>query len=209
VKRWTIILAARGSETSLDSWLTAANALSDPRVGSSVAAGAAPDRVGAGEVIWTLVLDSDTTPGGVPVVAALLDDAHPITVIDEVEPQPIAARITSMAGPRVLRTLLIRVRPGTPSDLVSGFESALVAMPDHIASIRSWQLSRVDPERHGDGWTHLWEQEFDDAAGFRPYMAHPFHWTGIERWFDPEIPGHIVEEEAHYLSAAPGAILGD
>lgn len=38
-------------------------------------------------------------------------------------------------------------------------------------------------------------------------MTHPYHWTGVERWFDPEIPGFIVDDEAHYLTEVPGAVL--
>ena len=25
------------------------------------------------------------------------------------------------------------------------------------------------------------------------YMLHPFHWTTVDAWFDPEVPDHIVD----------------
>jgi hypothetical protein len=208
VSRWTFILTARPG-ASVDHWLSAANSTAAPGVASSVAARAADDRKGLGELIWALRLVEDARPADIAAVAALLDLDGPVRVVDEVVIEPLASRVVPMAGPRVLRTLLIRVRPDTPAGQIAGLESAIVAMPDYIDTIRSWSLSRLDPARHEFGWTHLWEQEFVQAAGFRPYMAHPVHWTGIERWFDPEIPGYIVEDEAHYLSPSPAAILID
>jgi hypothetical protein len=47
----------------------------------------------------------------------------------------------------------------------------------------------------------VWEQEFPDATAFEiDYMRHPYHWTGVDRWFDEEIPGAIVDPEfANFL----------
>lgn len=209
MRRWTLILASSSNNASVENWLSSANALAAPALVSSVAARAGEDRKGRGDLIWALTLRADAAPTGVGEVAALLERGGPVQVVDEVRVEAIARRMVPMAGPRVLRTLLIRVSPDAPLDRVAGLEAALVAMPDHIEAIRSWTLGRLDPSQHDHGWTHLWEQEFADASGFRPYMGHPFHWTGVERWFDPEIPGHIVEDEAHYLSPAPDAILID
>jgi hypothetical protein len=40
-------------------------------------------------------------------------------------------------------------------------------------------------------------------------MEHPYHWTGVERWFDPEIPGAIVDPDlAHLIRDARGPVLG-
>lgn len=208
MSRWTYVLTARLG-ASVDDWLSAANSMAAPRVASSVAARAGDDRKGLGELVWALRLVEGARPADIAAVAALLDRDGPVHVVDEVVVEPLARRVVPMEGPRMLRTLLIRVRPGTPEGQIADLESTLVAMPGYIDTIRSWSLSRLDPARHELGWTHLWEQEFVEAAGFRPYMAHPVHWTGIERWFDPEIPGYIVEDEAHYLSPSPAPILID
>ena len=50
--------------------------------------------------------------------------------------------------------------------------------------------------------------DYAQARGFRGYMASTYHWTGVERWFDPEIPGSIVVAEGHYLTEVPDAVLG-
>lgn len=204
--RWTVLLAA-GDRSHLDQWIAAANSLVSQDVSFSVAALAGDDRKGLGEVVWSIGTHGPATPTDVPEVAALLDRSGAVQVVDTVAALPFAQREVLMHGPRTLRTLLIRVRPATPPDQIAAMERALVAMPDHIDAIRSWSLSRLEPSDHPTGWTHLWEQEFVDSSGFRPYMAHPMHWTGIERWFDLEIPGHIVSDEAHYLSSTPVALL--
>lgn len=161
------------------------------------AAWAWDDKLGEGDIVW---VGADDRPPAVHQVPGL-------RVTEQIRVEPFAHRQVEGEGARFLRTLLIKVRPGTGPQQVAGLEAALLAMPDHIAAIGSWALSRLDPRATAAGWTHLWEQEFAEIAGFRPYMAHPFHWTGVERWFDPEIPGHIVTDEAHYLSPVPAAVL--
>ena len=68
-------------------------------------------------------------------------------------------------------------------------------MPEHISTIRSWRLSRLaGTGTHRERWTHAWEQEYETLDGLqRDYMLHPFHWAGVDRWFDPEMPNRIVE----------------
>jgi Stress responsive A/B Barrel Domain len=72
-----------------------------------------------------------------------------------------------------------------------------MAMPSHISGIQGWALSRVWPaEEEGRAWTHVWEQEFPDVTAFEiDYMLHPYQWTGVDRWFDQEVPGAIVDPE--------------
>ena len=89
------------------------------------------------------------------------------------------------------------------------FERSLQAMPRHIPEIRSWSLSRVRAERSDERWTHVWEQEYADVAGLRvAYMRSPYHWTGVDRWFDPEMPCSIVEPRlAHMFRWADRPVL--
>jgi Stress responsive A/B Barrel Domain len=117
---------------------------------------------------------------------------------------PVVADHVPFAGARVKRTLLLRVRPGTPDATVRRFEAELAAMPRHITSIRSWALSRTT-----GAWTHVWEQEFADLDGLTgEYLRHPYHWTCVDRWFDSESPRHIVEPAiAHLFRWAEGPVL--
>ena len=62
----------------------------------------------------------------------------------------------------------------------------------YIAAIRNWRLSRVESSQ--GGWTHCWEQEYQDLSGLQhDYMHHPFHWANVDGWFDAEDPKCIVE----------------
>ncbi|MFD0902975.1 Dabb family protein [Actinomadura sediminis] len=117
----------------------------------------------------------------------------------------IASAHVELTGPRVKRTLLLTVRPGTPPGVVAAFEADLMAMPRHIPAIRSWALSRTT-----GAWTHAWEQEFADESGLTgQYLLHPYHWTYVDRWFDAELPTAIVLPRiAHLYRAAPGPVLG-
>ncbi len=94
----------------------------------------------------------------------------------------------------VYRVLLLSIKEGAPTERVAQFEKELFQMPEYISAIRAWQLSRVSEASGSRKWTHVWEQEFSDIDGLMgPYMAHPYHWGYIDRWFDPEHQDHIVD----------------
>ena len=168
----------------------------------------APRGMGADAVTWDLVLDADAphTPGDLladPVAHRL---AGAVTVAVELGLDPVAGRRVPTPAPLVKRTLLLRVRPGVAPDVLARFESDVAEMPEHIATIRSWALSRVT----GTGrFTHAWEQEYASLDGLTgEYMLHPFHWTTVDAWFDPEVPDHVVDPElAHLFASYAGPVL--
>ncbi|MBN7797660.1 Dabb family protein [Parahaliea mediterranea] len=91
----------------------------------------------------------------------------------------------------IKRTALFRLLPHSDADTARRFEQDLLAMPRHIAEIRNWRLSRARPVAWHRAdvapWSYVWEQEFATLDGLTgPYMAHPHHWSHIDRWFDPE-----------------------
>jgi len=161
--------------------------------------------------------DLPGTVGGLGKTWDLTTTARPSAVLpdlsasaDAVPLTPVAAHHVPYAGRRIKRTLLLRLRPGTSDDIRARFEADLTAMPAHITAIRSWALSRVDAARHpSTQWTHVWEQEFTDPDGLNgEYLLHPYHWTHVDRWFDAEIPGAIVEPAiAHLFRWADEPIL--
>jgi hypothetical protein len=111
----------------------------------------------------------------------------------------------------VKRTLLLRVEPDAPYARVERFERELAAMPDHIPAIRNWHLARVAAGgRSSAGWSHVWAQEFETLDGLQgDYMAHPYHWAVVDRWFDPESPERVVAPDfAHVFCAMPRSVLG-
>ncbi|OXR42186.1 hypothetical protein B7C42_05785 [Nocardia cerradoensis] len=153
-----------------------------------------PGSVGGLGMTWDLSCDDiDAAWPGRPAAA----DAVALT--------RVAGGRVAMPGKRIKRTLLLRVRPGTEPAVVDRFEADLAAMPGHIAAIGSWTLSRADHPR----WTHAWEQEFADLDGLNAdYLLHPYHWTCVDRWFDPEIPDSIVDPAvAHLYRWGEGPLL--
>ena len=111
-----------------------------------------------------------------------------------------------MIGPCILRTLLLTVEPSVDWPTVERFERDVARMPEHIPSIVNWRLSRV----RGQGpWTHAWEQEFRFVEDLRvDYLASPYHWGWVDRWFDPEQPSAIVAPAlAHVFCAARQSVL--
>jgi hypothetical protein len=211
MKRWLIIATLDLSEADLtEQWLRSVSLLSAsvPTVALSRASRCLPDSQGAGNVVWDLIVDDDQPLGGIPTLSHFLEaNQAPVLSSEAVPLTAIESGVDRFDGPRVKRTLLISVRPDTPAASVAGLEASLAGMPRHIDSIRSWVLSRVDSTRSSSLWTHAWEQEFVDASAFGPYMSHPYHWTGVERWFDPEIPQSIVESLAHFMCPASDPIL--
>ncbi|MGE2720683.1 Dabb family protein [Mycolicibacterium celeriflavum] len=105
----------------------------------------------------------------------------------------------------VYRTLLLRVQPDTDEATVARFEDDLRLLPRYVASIRRWQLSRIDSAVGASPWTHVFEQEFRDLDGLTgPYLMHPIHWAYVDRWFDPECPDVIVRDRVcHSFCSMP------
>jgi hypothetical protein len=168
----------------------------------------APPGMGAGALTWDLRLEADAphTPGDVLAQEAAHRLAGTVTVATEVGLAPVASARVDLAGARIKRTLLLRVRPDAPVDARGRFESDLAEMPEHITTIRSWALSRTTGR---SPWTHAWEQEFVTLDGLTDeYMLHPFHWSVVDAWFDPEVPDHVVEPIlAHLFAEVDGPVL--
>ena len=156
------------------------------------------DCLRGGDATWDVVSPTFPEPG--------IDGMN---VVDAVAVAPLAGVHVALAGPRVKRTFLFRVQPGTPLRLQEQFEAELVAMPRYIDTIRSWALGRVDHVTGPSFWTHVWEQEFASLDGLSgEYTTNPYHWAGIDRWFDPEIPGAIVDRRlAQWLYEAASPVL--
>ncbi|MGW4534070.1 Dabb family protein [Nocardia sp. NPDC004340] len=197
--RWVILTAppADDADGRLAAFASAASA--NPAVAHCSAGVDLPGSAGGLGALWDLTTES--TPSAVLPGLPGAADLVPLA--------PVHARVVRLDTPRrVKRTLLLTVREGTSPDTVSRFESDLMAMPAHIPAIRSWSLSRVPGHAR---WTHVWEQEFADPDGLNgDYLLHPYHWTHVDRWFDAEIPGSIVDPAiAHLYRWADGPVLGN
>ena len=170
--------------------------------------GVAPPGLGPGAVTWDLVLDADAphTPGDVLAHGAAHRLAGAVVLATEMGLDRIAAGHVDLGGPRIKRTLLLTVRPGSPPDAVARFEADLAAMPAHIDTIASWSLARTTGR---SPWTHAWEQEYAALDGLTgEYMLHPYHWTTVDAWFDPEVPDHVVDPVlAHLFARVDGPVL--
>ncbi|MFI8998468.1 Dabb family protein [Streptomyces sp. NPDC053542] len=193
--RWVALLPAEGAEA-----YNKADKL--PGVSACSAAPDLPGSFGGRGATWDMT--ADRSP------AALAAELGVPAPLDAVALTPVRSRFVPLSGPRVKRTLLLAVRPGTPTGPVERLEADLLAMPAHISTIRSWSLSRVDRSLTPSRWTHVWEQEYADIEGLTgEYLGHPFHWTCVDRWFDGEIPGAgIVEPHlAHVFRWSPVPVL--
>ncbi|WP_344415710.1 Dabb family protein [Pseudonocardia ailaonensis] len=157
-----------------------------------------PGSYGGGDATWDIVADV------LPTV-----DRPGIEVVDAVALAPVASQHVSLEGPRVKRTLLLGLKPGIPDDVRTSFEHSLTGMPLHIGAIRSWSLSRVDQALSPSRWTHVWEQEYESIDGLRvDYSRSSYHWAGVDRWFDTEMPDAIVENTfTHVFYVAERPVL--
>lgn len=145
-------------------------------------------------------------------VAADVDAAlaHPaITRINGVNYHGAPTVIADRPAGTVYRTLLLRTAPGTDAEVISRFEADLKRLPGHVSTISAWQLSRPDEVVGTSAWTHVFEQEFSDAAGIMgAYLMHPIHWAVVDQWFDPECPSVIVHDRVcHSFCQDPDQVL--
>jgi len=147
-----------------------------------------PGSWGAGDYTW------DSARGA--SASAELESLPGVVRVDAVRYTPIGGGLRNPAMTQgVKRTLLLRVWPGTEAARVERFEQELLQMPHYMAGIRNWSLGRCESSNEsGSAWTHVWQQEFADAADLLgEYLMHPYHWAWVDRWFDPEHPDRIVD----------------
>ena len=195
MKRWIVLITFRpgAAPEAIQSWLAAANQVPDASISENL-----PGSVGASDAVWDLRTDEAALERIEPIAELLR--AGCVQSAEVLAVDPIASGHRPLDGPRVKRTLALTVRSGTPASEVHRFERSLSAMPEHIPEIRSWSLSRVGLSSSTQRWTHVWEQEYAEIAGLRvAYMRNPYHWTGVDRWFDPEMPCCIVDPHLEHV----------
>lgn len=169
---------------------------------ASVASGAAhalvqptlPGVRNGGDILMHLRFgDADGWSSAAPSFDALLDRPE-VARVNGATYTGVSS-VTRDISATVYRTLLLRVQPDTDEATVARFEDDLRLLPRYVASIGTWQLSRVDSAVGTSPWTHVFEQEFRDLDGLTgPYLMHPIHWAYVDRWFDPECPEAIVRD---------------
>ncbi len=115
----------------------------------------------------------------------------------------------------IKRTLVIGIVPGTPPERVREFEERLTQMPRYIKGIKNWAMSRNGQAKEVSAgqakdvvWTHVWEQEYESAAGFDDYMTHPFHWGVVDLYFDRDAPVQVANRWIHVYYPCERTILG-
>lgn len=158
-----------------------------------------PGSWGAGDYTWDSAPDARTP--------ANLESLPGVARVDVVRYTPIGGGLRNPNLTNgVKRTLLLRVWPGTEAARVERFEQELLQMPHYMIGIRNWSLGRCEP---GSAWTHVWQQEFADAADLLgEYLMHPYHWAWVDRWFDPEHPDRIVDGVlSHAFCPMAGPVL--
>jgi hypothetical protein len=211
--RWVVLASAQpgADDAAVDAWLTSLRELAgSPDVLDADAGRVLPGSVADADLTADLLMPDDSRPLGAIASVAELLGAGCVTAVQPLALSVVSARRVDLDGPRVKRTLALTVREGAAQRDIERFERSLAAMPDHIREIRSWSLSRVDRTRSAGRWTHVWEQEYADVDGVRvAYLQHPYHWTGVDRWFDPEMPCSIVEPAlAHLFRWVDRPVLG-
>ena len=99
----------------------------------------------------------------------------------------------------IYRALIVRLRPSVPLEKLRQFEREMREMGRYIPAIRNWGFSRVIDGSGARRWDYVWEQEFETAdALMGPYMIHPYHFSWIDRWFDPESQDWILDTQIRH-----------
>jgi hypothetical protein len=91
----------------------------------------------------------------------------------------------------------------------AAFDTDVLAMPRHVGKILNWQLSRVVEASGKRQWTHIWEQEYQEISGLHvDYMNHPFHWGFVDRWFETQDDGWLIDPYVcHTYADLPASIM--
>lgn len=175
-------------------------ALASRVAGALVAPDLPPNRNG-GDVIWRLEFGSDAeyqaliaSPEWLAGYTALEADAgFGLAETFTYAPIAVGERGEERRG-GLYRMLVLALDDATPDEARLQFEAEMAGMPDYVSTILRWNFSKVTESLGPNRWSYLWEQEFSDLAGFRgEYMAHPYHWGFIDRWYDDDNPARIVK----------------
>lgn len=69
--------------------------------------------------------------------------------------------------------------------------------------------TRLLTVRQGVSKSVVEEFEHEDHVN-RPYVINDYHWAFVDRWFDGEVPGSIVEQQlAHVFRRTDGCFLAE
>ncbi len=193
-----------------------------PSVEAAHAGVHAPLSVGGGDLTWDLLFDAAAAAdrffalverhSAQEVFEQLqlgrtsdADVAASLVAIELARPESISVGLGSPGLVGVKRTLWLRVLPEADAEQRDLFERETPLLAQAVPAIRNWRWSRIRPVASRGlptpGWTHLWEQEFEDYAGLEvDYMSSPCHWGYIDRYFDPEMPDRIVDVALAHLA---------
>ena len=167
-----------------------------------------PGGINGGDVIAHLHFDDESHWRAVESDITAQLCAPEVRHIDSVGYTGVPTPAPGRFEPTVYRTLFVSVDDSVDPAVVERFESETRAMPNHIRTIGTSQLSWVHESAGSARWTHVWEQEYANLDGLLgPYMTHPYHWAHIDRWFDPERGPRIVTRLCHSFCAIDGPTI--
>ncbi len=185
---------------------------------SALAANLAPEYA-AGHFTWDLLFDDEAAAREAQASAYWQQDvcealnrhcnAVHAMALEHIEGGVLAP---DMSG-GVKRTAYFRLLPSVDVAEAQRFERDLLEMPQHIAAIRNWRLSKAVPVDwstvNSAPWSYVWEQDFADLDGLLgPYMEHPHHWSHVDRHFDFESGEQIVDAQlSHAFSFFSSSVL--
>lgn len=94
------------------------------------------------------------------------------------------------------RVMLFSFDSGTPPSAIEDVEGKMAELPKRIPTIRNWYLARAQDLPGASGWTHVWEQEFEDEAGLGVYGKDSFHVGVVAPYFIPTSAQRIAKYAA-------------
>jgi hypothetical protein len=126
-----------------------------------------------------------------------------ITQIEAWRVETIESSLTQHELAVIKRTNLVRVLETAAPSAVARWTREVAILADAVPAIRNWSLARLralGPTKPRVGWTHAWEQEFEQLEGLlEDYMASPYHWGYLDGWYDPEMPHCIMDPDLAHL----------
>ena len=176
---------------------------------------ALPNGVNDGQILWRLCFATFEDYQACMLSSGWRGTVEPTLSPAKVRVDSVAYEQGRHAAPHphlkngIYRALIVSVVEGTDRATLDRFEAEMRAMPDYVATIRNWSLSRVLISGGARRWSYVWEQDFADIEGLTDeYMMHPIHWGSIDRWYDIEHPDHILDGYLiHTVCRSPVAVI--
>lgn len=92
------------------------------------------------------------------------------------------------------RLLIFSLNDGADPALVEKMERTIVKFPDYVPQIANARFAKIIETKGTNNWDYAFDVEYEKIEDyFGWYLGTPYHWSYIDRFFEPTASDFIIE----------------